>query len=184
MIVPLILLLASLSGVVATVYFGGPEATAPLLVSLVAAFAALILLVAAWLRPRRAWIVLDGSNVMYWQDEVPKLATVRLVLAEVQSLGFTPVVWFDANAGYLLSDRYMGPVAIARALELPRRRVFVAPKGTPADPLLLEGAARLGARVITNDRFRDWAETHPIVQEAGTLVPGVLKTDGVRLKLG
>ena len=88
-------------------------------------------------RPRKRWIVIDGSNVLYW----------------------------------------------AGAINLPAKQVLVAPKGTPADPLLLEGAAMLKARVITNDRFRDWEEAHPEVREAGFLVRGRIDGKVIRLEL-
>ena len=57
-------------------------------------------------------------------------------------------------------------------LSLAPVRVTVPAKGTLADPLLLEEAVRMGARVVTNDRFRDWAEAHPAVTEPGFLVGG------------
>jgi hypothetical protein len=53
----------------------------------------------------------------------------------------------------------------------------VAPKGSPADPLLLGDAARLGTGVVSNDRYRDWAEAFPSVTQPGVLVRGRI-TDG------
>jgi hypothetical protein len=132
-------------------------------------------------RPPLRWIVVDGSNVMHWDANVPGLAVVAEVLADLTGRGFHPVVWFDANAGYKVADRYMGPDALARHLPIPASRIFVAPKGTPADPLLLDSALRLGARVVTNDRFRDWAEAHPMVNQQGFLVQGMARDGAVRL---
>ena len=43
---------------------------------------------------------------------------------------------------------------------------------------------RLGTLVMTNDRFRDWAEDHPAVREAGFLVGGKVAGGEVRLRLG
>jgi hypothetical protein len=43
---------------------------------------------------------------------------------------------------------------------------------------------RLGTRVVTNDRFRDWAAAHPAVTEAGFLVGGKVTGGVVRLRLG
>ncbi|MCC6000172.1 MAG: hypothetical protein JJU19_04815 [Pararhodobacter sp.] len=135
-------------------------------------------------RPRgRRYIVLDGSNLLHWQDNQPHLATVRAVVDAVQAQGYRPVVWFDANAGYLIGDRWLGPPELSRALGLPARQVFVAPKGTPADPLLLEGARRLGARVVTNDRFRDWREHYPWLAEPGFLIRGRVQDGAASLSL-
>ena len=59
---------------------------------------------------------------------------------------------------------------------------MVVPKGTPADPLLLDGAKTLAARVITNDRFRDWTDSHPQIKEAGFLVRGEVREGVVELE--
>jgi hypothetical protein len=120
-------------------------------------------------------IVLDGSNLLYWQDETPSLRSVQIVLDTLRAQGLVPVVWFDANVGYLISDRWLGPAAMAQRLGLPARQVFVAPKGTPADPLLLDRARALGVRVVSNDRFRDWSESRPWLAERGFLVSGRIR---------
>ena len=128
-------------------------------------------------------IVMDGSNVLQWGGDVPALETVVRVIEALKGRGMAPVVWFDANVGYLVGARYMGPAPLARALGLQEGHVFVAPKGIPADPLLLEGAARLRARVVSNDRFRDWADAHPQVRQPGFLVRGGLRDGAVWLEL-
>jgi hypothetical protein len=163
------------------VYFG-PVLSAPLLVSLGLVAVALFVL---WKPrcPKTPWIVVDGSNVMYWDGDKPSLMTVRHVLKAVEEAGFVPLVWFDANVGYLTQGTYLRPEALTRMLGLRRGQVSVAPKGTPADPLLLEEAVRLGARVVTNDRFRDWAEAHPQVGDPGFLIGGRVARGTVTLRL-
>ena len=118
------------------------------------------------------WVVIDGSNVMFWQDEMPSLSAVSAVVGEVQRAGMKPLVWFDANAGYKVADRYMNPRDLSRAIGLSRKQVRVAPKGSPADPLLLEDADKLDSGVVSNDRYRDWAASYPRVARPGTLVRG------------
>ena len=153
-----------------------------LYIFLILFFAALVL-VQLRRRPKpQNWIVVDGSNVLYWDRETPDIASVRNVVDILKAEGFAPVVWFDANAGYLIDNRYMGPAPLAARLGLPRQRVIVEGKGTPADPLLLKGADRLGARVVTNDRFRDWEDTFPRIREAGFLVRGYIRGDAVGLE--
>lgn len=124
---------------------------------------------------RQNWIVMDGSNVLYWEDKAPELAAVRRVVLQLQARGLQPVVWFDANVGYLVANRYLGPRVLARALGVSQRQVIVAEKGTPADPLVLEGARALRARIVTNDRFRDWAEDFPEVADAALFVRGTMR---------
>lgn len=121
---------------------------------------------------RREVVVIDGSNVLYWCNGTPSLEALRAILARLFTERRHPIVWFDANAGYLISGRYMGEAAFARALGLPRKQVFVAPKGTPADPLILQAAAALEARIVTNDRYRDWRESHAILNDPDRLIRG------------
>ncbi|MBN2629473.1 MAG: hypothetical protein JXR75_02900 [Rhodobacteraceae bacterium] len=117
-------------------------------------------------------IVIDGSNVMHWRDEVPQIATVREVVATLTAQGYALGVVFDANAGYKMMDRYLDDRPLARMLKLPVDRVLVVPKGSPADPIILLAAREQGACIVSNDRYRDHAETHPEVLEPGTLVRG------------
>jgi Zc3h12a-like Ribonuclease NYN domain len=142
------------------------------------ALASLGLLIWRWLRPvpppaaPPRWVVVDGSNVLHWRDGVPDIATVREVVAHLTGLGFAPGVVFDANAGYKVSGRYQHDGALGRLLGLPEDRVMVVARGTPADPTVLAAARDLGGRIVTNDRFRDWAETHPEVKTPGHLIRG------------
>lgn len=135
---------------------------------------ALVVLLFIWFfrRNRAQYIVVDGSNVMHWRDESPSLETVRHVLLELTRLGYVPVVWFDANVGYKISNRYLRPQALAKLLNVPQRQVFIAPKGTPADPLLLDYAKKMQANVVTNDQFRDWTDAYPWIKDPGFLIPG------------
>lgn len=190
MVVPVLLSIACLALSAWAVAAGLPDL---LLIFLPSALAALVLLLRARRHPaapaeaplparrglfRRSpappprWIVVDGSNVLHWQDNVPRLSTLRAVLADLSARGYTPGVVFDANAGYKISDRYQHDGALGKLLGLPADRVLVAPKGNPADPLILAAARDLGARIVSNDRFRDWVETHPEVATPGQLIRG------------
>lgn len=187
MIGPAILFLISFAGVVAAVVLPGWSDL--LLVAGPAALASLYLYLRA---PRpstppkekaprgktrrgklpREQIILDGSNVMHWQDEIPSIHTLREVLAHLTAQGFEPGVVFDANAGYLLFDKYLHDGAFSKALNLPTDRVMVVPKGTPADPIILTAARDLGARIVSNDRYRDWARDFPEITAPGHLIEG------------
>ena len=48
--------------------------------------------------------------------------------------------------------------------------MLVVPKGTPADSFLLQAARSLKARMVANDRYRDWAEDHPEALTTGLLL--------------
>ncbi|RMA41259.1 NYN domain-containing protein [Rhodophyticola porphyridii] len=117
-------------------------------------------------------VVIDGSNVMHWDGEAPKLRTLQIVISALKAKGFQPGIVFDANAGYKLVNRYLDDRHFAELLKLPASRVLVVPKGQPADPIILAAARDVGGKVITNDRFSDWAGDFPEVKETGHLLRG------------
>jgi hypothetical protein len=74
--------------------------------------------------------------------------------------------------------------AHSRALGLAEDRIMVVPKGTPADKYALIAARDLGAWIVTNDRFRDWAKAHPEVVTPGHLIRGDYRDGKLWLDLG
>lgn len=104
---------------------------------------------------RQNWIVVDGSNVMHWQDGAPSIVPLLKVIHSLKSRGFAPGVVFDANAGWKLFGRYVNEEEFGRQLGLPTDQVLVVPKGTQADPYILTTARDFKARIVTNDRYRD-----------------------------
>ena len=175
MIVPFLLLLVSLAGV--AVALTQPGWSDLLRVAAPSALASLYLMLRALGGRSKSTgdagqVILDGSNVMHWRDGKPEIATLREVLDHAQAKGFTPGVVFDANAGYLLFERYVDDRAFAKALGLRADRVLVVPKGEPADPTILAAARDLGARIISNDRFRDWRTEFPELAMPGYLIRG------------
>ena len=130
---------------------------------------------------QRRQVIVDGSNVMYWKNGEPRLDSVADVVVKLKALGFTPGVMFDANVGYLLTGDFQNDAAMSKMLKLPKDRVMVAPRGTTADELILQAARDLGARIVTNDRFRDWSETYPEVTSPGFLIQGRYQQGDVKL---
>jgi hypothetical protein len=133
---------------------------------------ALLALVRRHHRRAPAYAVIDGSDVMYWRTGKPDLTAVEDVIYALTARGLTPGVVFDANAGHLLTGRYRHHREFGRMLGLPEARVLVVPKGTQADPFILSAAREMKARIVTNDRYRDWAEAHPEVAADGHLIRG------------
>jgi len=134
-------------------------------------------------REKPKWILVDGSNVLYWKDGTPQIDTLREVLGHLTARGYTPGVVFDANAGYLISGKYQHDGALGLLLGLAEDRVMVVGKGLPADTILLAAARDLGARIVTNDRYRDWVDTHPEVREPGHLIRGGFCDTGLWIDL-
>lgn len=204
MIVPLILFTLSLASMIASAWHYGPVLSDALLICAISTIAALILVLRASrfgqrrrINPRRVQrrkfthrrahrrhIMVDGSNVMHWKDGEPKIETVRRVLNMLTQRGYTPIVWFDANVGYKIGDRYRGPSSLALLLNIPVQQIFVAPKGEPADPFLLEWAKDLKAKIVTNDQFRDWIDSHPQIRKPGFLVTGRVRGNNIQLNTG
>lgn len=132
-------------------------------------------------RKPKNWILVDGSNVMHWQDNTPQLAPLLRVVEDLKARGFDPGVVFDANAGWKLFGRFMNEAALSSKLSVPDDQVLVVPKGTPADPYILAAAQKFNARIVTNDRYRDWAEAHPEVTQPGFLIRGGMRDGKVWL---
>lgn len=187
MLIPALLLVLSVLAMAAGWQTQNADTSLLVLLGLFSAVAASVLLLRAALaglpaaRKAGPWIVIDGSNVMYWRDERPSLVALQQAVAAVETAGFRPMIWFDANVGYKLGTRYMGEAELSQALSLGRSQIRMAPKGTPADALLLAHATKLGTGVVSNDRFRDWAAAFPSVTEEGVLVRGRWVDGTVRL---
>lgn len=184
MIAPFFLLLGSILLTIAAIAVPGLEDL--VLLGAPSVIASLVLIIGQiWNRlSLKSWVIVDGSNVMYWKGEGPAILTVREVVDHLRDNGYSPGVIFDANAGYLLTGRYQHDRSLSSQLNLAVDRVMVVPKGTPADPYILKIARDFGAQVISNDRFRDWAEAHPEVAEPGRVVKGGYRKGQLWLDLG
>ena len=202
MIVPFVLLIASLAGIGAALAL--PDLSNAILIAAPAALASLVLLVWEYRGgkttshkinllsrpPRRVselqvpkHIVVDGSNVMHWKDGTAQIETVRDVVDHLKRQGFTPGVVFDANAGHILTGKYQHHGAMGRLLGLSEESIMVVDKGTPADPTILAAAKDLNARIVTNDRYKDWAADHPEIAVPGHLVRGGYRAGALWLDL-
>ncbi len=101
------------------------------------------------------------------------LATVKEVVDHLTGLGYTISVIFDANAGYKLQGKYQRDGSLGHQLGLlTDTGSWWSTKATPADPTILAAARHLGGRIVTNDKFRDWAGTNPEVNTPGHLIQG------------
>ena len=109
---------------------------------------------------------------MHWVDNTPSFQPLYEVLDLLEERGYTAGVMFDANAGYKLLGKYRHDHAFGKLLGLPEDRIMVVPKGTPADPYILTAARDYKAKIVTNDRFRDWVDDFPEVRETGFLISG------------
>lgn len=128
-----------------------------------------------------SFIVVDGSNIMHWDGE-PSERVVNRVLVALQKKGFVPLVYFDANVGYKLWDRYANADYVAPRIGVKPDQVLIVPKGVTADERLLEYATATGLRVLTNDRFLEWRTRFPKAGDKGFLVKGTIRDGTVMFR--
>jgi len=72
---------------------------------------------------------------------------------------------------------------MGRMLGIRADRVLVVPKGTPADPYILNAARKLGARIVTNDRYREWAKDYLEIRRPRHLIRGGYRSGKLWLDL-
>ena len=123
-------------------------------------------------------IVVDGSNVMHWGAEPYAKVLFRVLKALVEK-GYAPVVFFDANVGYVLDDHYYGAEKLAPLIGVPASQIIVVDKGVTADQAILEFASDRGLRVVSNDRFRDWRVQFPHIAKKGKLLGGTWRDGAI-----
>ncbi|MDU8928827.1 hypothetical protein RXV86_15650 [Alisedimentitalea sp. MJ-SS2] len=131
--------------------------------------------------PTEKTLVIDGSNVMFWRGNHPKLDTVTELLDLLHASGYHTGIIFDASAGHVLFGRYLDDRHFADLLNLPETHCFVVPKGTVADEYILRAARDQGARVATNDRYRDCVDDFPEVSKPGQLIRGRYEKGALKL---
>ena len=116
---------------------------------------------------------------MHWGGEPSEIVLVRVILAIIAK-GYEPYVIFDANVGYKLSGKYLDDAPMAQLIGLPVKQVLVVETGVVADELILQVATERGLKIVSNDRFRDWKVTYPIVRKKGQILRGTANGGGVQ----
>ena len=110
----------------------------------------------------RKMVVIDGANVAYEERSAggkPKLSNLLKVRSELEERGQEAVIIVDASLKYDIDD--------ADQLEklIRSQQVRQVPAGTDADYFIIQFAHELDADIVTNDRYKDYAEQYPWVQE-------------------
>ena len=123
-------------------------------------------------------IAVDGSNVMHWGGE-PSAKVLRKVLSALIEGGYEPILFFDANVGYVLDNRYYAPRELARLTGLPEQHICVVNKGTIADEVILAFSGHHGLRVVSNDQYRDWRVKFPHLAKKGSMLRGSFNNGAV-----
>ena len=107
-------------------------------------------------RTPRGPVVVDGSNVAWFDQEAlvqgrPRLRPLLAIRRALWQRGFFPVVLYaDANLPYFIDE----PAALRLLRD--RGELTLVDAGTVADEVLLRQARHLAAPLVTNDRMEDW----------------------------
>ena len=110
----------------------------------------------------REVVVIDGANVAYEERSAggkPKLSNLLKVKRELEERGFEAVIIVDASLKYDIDDQTQLETLIRS------QQVRQVPAGTDADYFIIQFADQLDARVVTNDRYKDYAEQYPWVTQ-------------------
>jgi predicted nucleic acid-binding protein len=111
---------------------------------------------------RREAIIIDGANVAYEEKSAggrPKLSNLLKVRRELEERGFEVIILVDASLKYDIDDQTQLESLIAS------QQVRQVPAGTDADFFIIQLAEQLDARIVTNDRYKDYAERYPWIPE-------------------
>ena len=94
--------------------------------------------------------IVDGSNVAHsTEGGSARLENIILMRDKLIEKGLEPVLVVDAALRHQIDD------APAYEQMVEKGEVKQAPAGTDADYFILSFARELGARIVSNDRFRD-----------------------------
>ena len=97
-------------------------------------------------------VLVDGSNVAHaTEGGEARLDNIQLVMRKLSSDGFKPLIVADAALRHQIDDKATYEKLVDDGV------VHQAPAGTDADYFILSFARQLGARILSNDRFRDRA---------------------------
>ncbi|HMC56164.1 MAG TPA: hypothetical protein VKH19_13370 [Gemmatimonadaceae bacterium] len=98
-------------------------------------------------------VLVDASNVAHaTEGGEAKLGNIDLVQEKLREAGFEPIIVADAALRHQIDRRADYEKLVDDG------KVHQAPAGTDADYFILSFAREMGARILTNDRFRDRAE--------------------------
>ncbi len=107
-------------------------------------------------------VVIDGANVAYEEKSgggKPKLSNLLKVRRELEERGFDTVIVVDASLKYDIDDQ----VQLEKLIR--SQQVRQVPAGTDADFFILEIANACGARIVTNDQYKDYSDRYPWIPE-------------------
>jgi hypothetical protein len=123
-------------------------------------------------------IVVDGYDVMHWGGEASEVV-LKTVIDDLKTQGLTPIVVFNADAGYKLRDHYLDEAGLARICGLRAQSVILMDHDLASDKRILEIAEKSRLTVVSNSQYSDWSVTFPFVRKRGRIKRGTWKNGAV-----
>lgn len=122
----------------------------------------------------KSQVFIDALNVAYWCGTPPSLRFPLTLLAHLLKQGYPAVLYFDANARYLVGDE---AVVYEQLMQLPEHCIQV-PSGRRADGVMLKHATAAGGCVISRDKYRDYRKRYRrLIDDPARLLMGGVKDD-------
>jgi hypothetical protein len=108
-------------------------------------------------RPKRKNVIVDGNNVAYYlsPNGKPQLSNLLSALKSLRYAGLRPVIVISSA----LKHKIDKPDALRELIST--KEVVEAPRGTNDDLHIIRMAQKTNSDIVTNDRFLDWRERHP-----------------------
>src|SRR5689334_5755670 len=111
---------------------------------------------------RKEVVVIDGANVAYEERSAggkPKLSNLLKVRNELEERGLEAVIIVDASLKYDIDDQTQLETLIQS------QQVRQVPAGTDADYFIIQFSEEFNARVVTNDRSKDYLDDYPWITD-------------------
>ncbi len=106
-------------------------------------------------------VIVDGNNIAYHlsSDGRPQAKNLLLAYNSLTTGGYRPV--------FVISSALSQAIDKLRTLDsfISRAQVIVAPRGTNDDLTIIKTAQERNADIVSNDRFLDWMDRYPWVQD-------------------
>ena len=112
-------------------------------------------------RRRNHSVIVDGNNVAYHlsPNGKPQAKNILLAYNSLTTGGYKPVFVISKALSHAIDKIETLNSFVANAL------VIIAPRGTNDDLKIITTAQERNADIISNDRFLDWLQRYPWVQD-------------------
>ncbi|MDY6930820.1 MAG: replication protein A [Halobacteriota archaeon] len=113
-------------------------------------------------------LVIDASNVAYWEDAKPKLRSLLVVLDKLDDLGIPYLCVVGPRLRHVIDDR----VGLENLFK--RSNVIQSPAKKDADIFVIDYAIKYEAKILSNDQYSEYCKEYPMLLEKGRIIEGLI----------